>query len=178
MIESGWEQEARRIHERENLAYLPEMASPEVGEWVAQSGLTAEEAARIQPTYESCYDDCGCEHDPVCGEDGTTYVNPCFAEHCGGETRWLEGCCQQDDDIEWSGGDYGFDTSCSDPNENSGQLCPTANDPEEADEDDWEHASACTSVAAGPTTAVFWLVVASLLFAVRRRFSPAGSKEA
>lgn len=51
MKESGWADEARSIAERENLAYLPNMKSPEVEQWVRQSGLTATEATLIQPTY-------------------------------------------------------------------------------------------------------------------------------
>lgn len=57
MKKSGWADQARSIAERENLAYLPNMKSPEVEQWVRQSGLTATEATLIQPTY--CHLDTG-----------------------------------------------------------------------------------------------------------------------
>lgn len=68
MKESGWDDEAQAIASRENLARLPEMESPEVEQWVEQSGLTAKEATLIQPSY--CYLDSG----PMakeCGDTGT-----------------------------------------------------------------------------------------------------------
>ncbi|MEM7260988.1 MAG: hypothetical protein AAF488_03295 [Planctomycetota bacterium] len=51
MIESGAEALARDIATCENLAYLPEIATPGVKEWAESFGLTLEECALIQPTY-------------------------------------------------------------------------------------------------------------------------------
>ena len=127
MIESGWDDEARAISERENLAYLPNMKSPAVAEWVAQSGLTAEEAAWIQPTYSDCASGCSCDVDPVCGKDGKTYVNLCFAQSCGGVEEYRDGCCVPDDDIQsvHSQGYETFPQNCpEDPNSNSTEYCP------------------------------------------------------
>ena len=97
MIESGWSTEADRVAARENLAYVNDMESPEVGEWLAYSGLTAQEAAWIQPQYEWCGSGCSCDEEPVCGADGTTYLNPCLAEGCGGQTVYVDGCCTPGD---------------------------------------------------------------------------------
>lgn len=99
MIESGWEEAARNISARENLAYLLEMESPEVEQWVVQSGLTAEEAAMIQPAYSPC-NDCQCSSDPVCGTDGKTYLNSCVAEQCAYVEIAHEGCCEKGDELE------------------------------------------------------------------------------
>lgn len=84
VIASGWSNEADRIAARENFAYVNDTRSPEVGEWLAYSGLTPQEAASIQPQYECCGSGCSCDEEPVCGTDGTTFLNPCLAEACGG----------------------------------------------------------------------------------------------
>ncbi|MFW2389311.1 MAG: hypothetical protein ACN4G0_13305 [Polyangiales bacterium] len=97
MIASGWSTEADRIAARENFAYVNDMRSPEVGEWLSYSGLTPQEAAWIQPQYEWCGSDCSCDEEPVCGADGTTFLNPCVAEACGGQTAYVDGCCTPGD---------------------------------------------------------------------------------
>jgi hypothetical protein len=175
MIESGWQAEADAIAERENLAYLPDMKSPEVAQWVAQSGLTAEESAWIQPTYNNCNEGCSCDRDPVCGADGKTYVNPCFAENCGEVQAWSEGCCAVDDDIEWAGAPgYGAMTNAcvKDPNEDSEQLCPDDSGSADAGvgsahSDDGSDA-AC-SAAGGGTPASSWLAAVMLVCLVGLR---------
>ena len=104
MIQSGWEKEAEAIARRENLKRLPNMESREVGKWLEQSGLTAKEATRIQPMYDrkSCATKCPCKLEPVCGKNGTTYLNKCTAE-CDGEyfskkeDDFSEGCCSRGD---------------------------------------------------------------------------------
>lgn len=53
VVQSGHLAEAQAISRRENLATIHQMKSPELGAWVAQSGLTKDECAMIQPNY-SC----------------------------------------------------------------------------------------------------------------------------
>lgn len=53
LIADGQEALARRIAARFRNHYLPEMVDDELARWVASSGLTLEELARIQPTYDS-----------------------------------------------------------------------------------------------------------------------------
>lgn len=54
MIESGAEDLAREIVRDENNAWVMEMQTPGLASWVESSGLSAEEAAWIQPTYSFC----------------------------------------------------------------------------------------------------------------------------
>ncbi len=98
MIASGWEDEARLVAERENLAYVNAIRSPEAAAWIEQSGLTPQEAAWIQPEYGPyCWDGCPCDEQPVCAADGLTYLNPCFAEACDGQEVYVAGCCTLDE---------------------------------------------------------------------------------
>src|SRR5262245_5842682 len=66
-----------------------DMTSPPLAQWLARSGLTLEEAARIQPDYCACPD----IESPVCGGDGNTYYNECVARVCGGLTVSCCGAC-------------------------------------------------------------------------------------
>lgn len=51
MLENGGAEVARAISARENYDYLPDITTPGAAEWIARSGLTAEECAKIQPSY-------------------------------------------------------------------------------------------------------------------------------
>jgi hypothetical protein len=51
LVSSGWLSAAERIAARENFANVVDMRSPELGAWIAQSGLSAAECRRIQPGY-------------------------------------------------------------------------------------------------------------------------------
>ena len=54
MIESGAEELARQISRDENYAYVMEIQTPGLARWIESSGITAEEAAWIQPAYSFC----------------------------------------------------------------------------------------------------------------------------
>ncbi|WP_434420025.1 Kazal-type serine protease inhibitor family protein [Nannocystis pusilla] len=90
VIESGFAEVAAEIAESENNARLLDMTHPALSGWIAESGLTAEECARIQPEYCNC----GPEFTPVCGVDGVSYANACYAETCAGVAIAHEGVCK------------------------------------------------------------------------------------
>lgn len=52
MIISGHAELAERIRQEMNLAYVHDIALPEVGAWAANNGFTIDELAWIQPTYD------------------------------------------------------------------------------------------------------------------------------
>jgi len=58
IIDSGDGALAERIAREQRLSYLPDIHTPGLAEWVARSGLTAEELAWIQPSYAGCHDIC------------------------------------------------------------------------------------------------------------------------
>lgn len=98
VIESGFADVAGEIAGRENNARLLDMTHPALTGWIAQSGLTAEECAQIQPAY------CGCseKYEPVCGVDGNSYGNACYAETCAGVAIAHEGVCEpQESTSDW-----------------------------------------------------------------------------
>lgn len=51
MIHSGAGDIAEEIAACENYAYVPEIENPRAARWIAESGLTVEECAMIQPSY-------------------------------------------------------------------------------------------------------------------------------
>jgi len=88
-LESGGTEAAHEVAAGMNNARVHDMTSPALGQWLAHSGLTLEEAARIQPDY--CF--CPNIESPVCGGDGNTYYNECVARVCGGLTVSCCGAC-------------------------------------------------------------------------------------
>jgi hypothetical protein len=89
VVESGFVAVAEEIHATENNTRLLDMTHAALPAWIAASGLTAEECARIQPNYCNCGDD----YAPVCGVDGKTYYNACYAETCADVAIAHDGPC-------------------------------------------------------------------------------------
>lgn len=91
--QSGHGDYARRVAEKSNNAYIADIArdpelAPALLAWLEQNGLTLQEAARIQPSY----DDGGCVG---CVVDGSEPVTPAYAAGTatvvlfGGASTWL-----------------------------------------------------------------------------------------
>ncbi|MBC8073968.1 MAG: hypothetical protein IAG13_36955, partial [Deltaproteobacteria bacterium] len=95
------------------------MRTPGLADWVAGSGLTAQEHAKIQPAYCDCPDD----EAPVCGVDGNTYLNECYAVTCAMVEVDHAGACAGEPTTGWpepgtsgsgdstAGGDTGGETA-------------------------------------------------------------------
>lgn len=130
MIESGYQGAVGDIVGRQNLAYVNDINSPALVQWLQESGLTGQEAAWIQPGYNRppCNEECSCDPDPVCTSSGLTMVNPCFAENCFAEFEYVSGCCAVADEIVWAGPDTLADVEiCEDnPNARAEAVCPEA----------------------------------------------------
>lgn len=114
MIASGADDLAAQIRRDENNAKLLDMRTPGLLAWVARSGLTAKEHARIQPAYCDCPDD----EMPVCGTDGHTYLNACYAMTCSGVEVAHDGACEGEPTTGWpepgtSSGDSGSSSDTS-----------------------------------------------------------------
>lgn len=97
VVESGHSEVAADIRLRENNARLLDMTHPALSEWIALSGLTAEECAHIQPGY------CGCDdtYEPVCGVDHSTYLNACVAKVCADVEIAHAGVCAGASTTDW-----------------------------------------------------------------------------
>lgn len=142
MIASGAEALAREIATYENNDFLADIDHPGVGAWLAAHGLTAAEAAWIQPSYTPCWDE-----PYVCGVDGLTYECRDAAECAGVEVDY-EGAC-------------GFET---DTDGNVG-------DPDVEREDVCDDGKGCTISATppGPMVALFGVAVVVLGVSLGRR---------
>jgi hypothetical protein len=79
------------VAEHENNAFLRDIRTAGAHDWIARSGLTAEECALIQPTY--CFECDSRPEDPVCGSNGQTYSNACQAFNCAGVSVACQGPC-------------------------------------------------------------------------------------
>ncbi len=66
MIHSGAQELATEVSRKQNFAYLGDIEVPGVSDWIAQSGLTAEECAMIQPGYP-----CSIIDEFSCSSEGT-----------------------------------------------------------------------------------------------------------
>jgi MYXO-CTERM domain-containing protein len=96
MIVSGAAQLAHEIARDENNDLVADIDHPGVGPWLAANGLTAAEAAWIQPEYGPC----GFGDMPlVCGTDGITYLCEYVATECAMVDLAHEGACNEGDEV-------------------------------------------------------------------------------
>jgi hypothetical protein len=145
MIASGHGALARTVARNENHARVRDIETPGVAAWVAQSGLTLAEHARIQPSY--CEDGlCTSDDTPVCGESGTSYGCLEILEQCSDDTFVSEGECPYTGPPETTG------SGASAPE-------PTSNE------------DGCAATGTGETTGWNWLCVVALalLSSARRK---------
>lgn len=90
MIASGAADLAREIATYENNDFVADIDHPGVAAWLVDNGISAAEAAWIQPAYGPC----GFGEQPlVCGSDGNTYLCEYVAVECAGVTVTHEGAC-------------------------------------------------------------------------------------
>jgi hypothetical protein len=97
---SGHEDLAAGVASEENNSRVLDMKT-DLGPWLSEHGMSADEAARVQPSYCSC----GNEENPVCGSievDGRTedltFLNRCVADLCAGATNLRAGKCAATDE--------------------------------------------------------------------------------
>lgn len=95
MIVSGAEQLAHEIARDENNDVVADIDHPGVGSWLAANGLTAAEAAWIQPSYDAC----GFDGTLTCGSDGVTYACAYVATECAMVEIAGEGPCNEGDEV-------------------------------------------------------------------------------
>jgi MYXO-CTERM domain-containing protein len=95
MIISGAAQLAHEIARDENNDVVADIDHPGVGAWLAANGLTAADAAWIQPSYGPC----GFDGELVCGTDGVTYLCQYVATECAMVELAHDGPCNEGDEI-------------------------------------------------------------------------------
>ena len=103
---SGHTALVRRIAQTQNFATIWEIQDPELPRWLASHGLSAQEAAWIQPSYahehvQPAPCPCTCDFAPVHAH-GITYLNECVSLRCGGEPsvdQLAPGCAPGTDDV-------------------------------------------------------------------------------
>jgi uncharacterized protein (TIGR03382 family) len=109
MIESGAADLAYAIARDENNDYLADIDHPGVGAWLDGQGLTAAEAAWIQPSYGPC----GFDGELVCGVDGNTYGCAYVATECAMVEIDHVGACGSETDTDTGGGEIIGEEICS-----------------------------------------------------------------
>jgi uncharacterized protein (TIGR03382 family) len=169
MIVSGAAQLAHEIARDENNDVVAEIDHAGVGPWLAANGLTAAEAAWIQPSYGPC----GFGDLPlVCGTDGNTYLCETIATECAMVEVDHEGACGSETESESGGGEVIGEEICTGTEDTSGtEESGTTQDSgttenETTDDGDPAGRKGC-SVANTNPTGVFGLGL--LVFAAIRR---------
>ncbi len=176
VIESGAPELADRIQASENNALLADMRTEGLLDWVRASGLSAAECAKIQPAY--C--DCAENEAPVCGSDGVTYLNECYATTCAGVEVAYEGVCEGEATTGFPApgtGDDGGSTSAGATSDATGAPATSNGEGDDAgdggddadkDKDDDDDDKGCR--VAGHAPAPTWLALLMLAgYGVRRR---------
>jgi MYXO-CTERM domain-containing protein len=182
MIESGSAQLAYEIASNENNDLLADIEHPGVGPWLDAQGLTAAEAAWIQPRYGPC----GFGDQPlVCGVDGNTYLCEYVATECAMVAIDHEGACgsetDSETDSETGGGEIIGEEICSGSEEtDSGESSAGSSEGDASATDDTATGDAegdgqgdggrkgC-SIGGSPVTSGFTLLMLVLVAARRRR---------
>jgi hypothetical protein len=116
------------------------MRTTGLGAWLEHNGITAAEAAFVQPSY------CACPPDKmlVCGTDDNTYLNECVATECARVEVAHAGECV-------------FETDTAQQWPMAGTDGDTESEVSEPSPDD-DEASAC-SVGGRPTLGLGWLML-------------------
>lgn len=116
MIVSGAAPLAHAIANDENNDVLADIDHPGVAPWLAANGLTAAEAAWIQPQYGPC----GFGEMPlICGSDGITYLCEYVATQCAMVQVDHEGACASDTGTETDGGEIVGEEICGTADEST-----------------------------------------------------------
>jgi hypothetical protein len=163
MIVSGADGLAHEIARGENNDVVADINHPGVGPWLAANGLTAAEAAWIQPSYGPC----GFDGTIVCGADGITYECQYVALDCAMVEIASEGPCNEGDavvGVEICTGNE-EDTSST---EDSGTTGDDGTTEDEADGDGDPSRKGCSVINTNTSPSGFGLGLL-VLVAIRRR---------
>jgi hypothetical protein len=120
MLQSGAAELAQAVATRENQARVLDMHT-DLSSWLAENGLTAQEAAQIQPAYCQCSK----RYNPVCatisvdgGTQERTFVNQCVVERCAPQALFLhDGECTGPGAALAVDSQFDRECACSDSND-------------------------------------------------------------
>lgn len=169
MIVSGAAALAHEIARAENNDVVADIDHPGVGPWLAANGLTAAEAAWIQPSYGPC----GFDGALVCGTDGVTYLCETIATQCAMVEVDHEGACAGDTGTETDGGEIVGEEICGSTESTSGEDTSstesTSGTTEDGSTGSEPSRKGCSVANTSPSG--FWGLGLLVLAAIRRRRS-------